>query len=289
MMTLSFGHRIKTLEEDKLVETIFTIMEGFGKAIQPGQYWVDSMPILKKLPYFLRTWEQEVDSEIKWQWPFMHGLLSQIEQQMNNGIPNIGLIRQLVEQRKDMDEREREEKFLDDRSIGYQSMTLMEAGADTTAITMMNMVLALLLHPDVQKKGQAAIDEVVPESRLPNFNDMVNLQYVNQIVKETMRWRPVITLGIPHANTKDDEYNGYFIPKDSVVYGNIWNINHDPRRYKDPDSYIPERYNDFTKSAFESSTEKNALDRDHVTFGWGRRICAGMRKWRPCAPFMHIV
>lgn len=197
MMTLSFGHRIRTLEADGLVKTIFTIMEGFGKAIQPGQYLVDSMPFLKKLPYFLRTWEQEVNREIKWQWPFMYGLLQRVEEQMSKGIPNIGLIRQLAEQRRDMNTREREENFLDDRSIGYQSMTLMEAGADTTAITMMNFALAMRLHPAVMRKGQQTIDDVVPDSRLPTFEDIPNLQYINQIVKEVMRWRPVITLGIP--------------------------------------------------------------------------------------------
>ncbi|KAK5034186.1 hypothetical protein LTS07_003106 [Exophiala sideris] len=276
MMTLSFGHRIKDLAADGLVETIFTIMEGFGKAIQPGQYLVDAMPMLKHLPYFLKPWEQEVDREIKWQWPFMYGLLQRVEEQMDKGIPNIGLIRQLAEQRKRMSEREREEKFIDDRSIGYQSMTLMEAGADTTGITMMNFALAMLLHPEVQAKGREAIDRAVDDSRLPTFEDLPNANYINQIVKEVMRWRPVITLGIPHANTTEDEYAGYYIPKDSIVYGNIWNINHDPSRYEDPDKFRPERYDGVTGSAFELSTVPNALDRDHVTFGWGRRICAGM-------------
>lgn len=271
MMTLSFGHRIKSLTADNLVKTIFTIMEGFGKAIQPGQYLVDTMPILKHLPYMFKPWEQEVDREIKWQWPFMYGLLQRVEDQMAKGIPNIGLIRQLAEQRKGMSDREREEKFLDDRSIGYQSMTLMEAGADTTAITMMNFVLAMLLHPEAQAKGRQAIDQAVDDSRLPTFEDLPQANYVNQIVKEVMRWRPVITLGIPHANTTEDEYDGYYIPKDSIVYGNIWNINHDPSRYEDPDNFHPERYDGVTASAFELSIVPNALDRDHVTFGWGRR------------------
>lgn len=79
-----------------------------------------------------------------------------------------------------------------------------------------------------------------------------------------------------HANTKEDEFEGYYIPKNSIVYGNIWNINHDPDRYDRPDEFIPERYDSITKSAFESSIEPDAMNRDHVTFGWGRRICAGM-------------
>lgn len=268
MMTLTFGHRIKTLTDDHLVETIFKIMSVFGDAIQPGGFFVDTFPFLKRLPKPLRTWETWVDRELAWQWPFMEGLLRQVENQKRRHVPNNGLIRMLVDQREGMDEQERLDKFLDDKSIGFQSMTMMEAGADTTAITMMNFNLAMLLHPDAQRKGQACVDAVVGEDRLPTFEDMPNLQYVNQIVKEVMRWRPVITLGIPHANTAADSYDGYYIPKDSIVYGNIWNMHHDSSHYANADDFVPERYDGFTKSAFEYSQVNDAMNRDHYVFGW---------------------
>ncbi len=35
------------------------------------------------------------------------------------------------------------------------------------------------------------------------------------------RWRPVVPLGIPHATTKADVYDGYDIPKGATVFGNI--------------------------------------------------------------------
>ena len=97
---------------------------------------------------------------------------------------------------------------------------------------------------------------------------MPDLQYVNQIVKEVMRWRPVITLGIPHANTAADSYDGYYIPKDSIVYGNIWNLHYDSSHYKNADDFVPERYDGFTKSAF---------DRDHYVFGGVSISCVAKR------------
>ena len=30
------------------------------------------------------------------------------------------------------------------------------------------------------------------------------------------------SLGIPHVSTEDDEYDGYFIPKGTIVIGNVW-------------------------------------------------------------------
>ena len=28
----------------------------------------------------------------------------------------------------------------------------------------------------------------------------------------------------PHVATNDDEYNGYYIPKGSIVFGNAWPV-----------------------------------------------------------------
>ena len=82
----------------------------------------------------------------------MEGLLRQVEKQMQRGVPNKGLIRLLAKQRADMDEKESLKNFLDDKSVGFQSMTMMEAGAHTTAITMMDFTLAMLSHPNAQNK-----------------------------------------------------------------------------------------------------------------------------------------
>jgi cytochrome P450 len=35
------------------------------------------------------------------------------------------------------------------------------------------------------------------------------------------RWRPVLPLGVPHATTKADVYDGFDIPKGATVFSNI--------------------------------------------------------------------
>ena len=104
MMTLAFGHRVHSLH-DQVVKTVFAIMDDISTVTQPGQYLVDDFPILKRLPYFLRTWEHESKRKLKWQWAFLLDLLRRSEMQMNDGTPNTGLIRSLLEQRRDMSER----------------------------------------------------------------------------------------------------------------------------------------------------------------------------------------
>lgn len=74
-------------------------------------------------------------------------------------------------------------------------------------------ILALLLNPFVQSQGQEQIDLVVGRRRLPSFSDMDQLPYITAICREIMRWKPVLPVGIYHASTEDDVYDGYFIPK----------------------------------------------------------------------------
>ena len=97
----------------------------------------------------------------------------------------------------------------------------------------------MALYPEVQKKAQAEIDAVVGPNRLPDFHDRPSLPYINAIVKESSRWnlvgplgRPFIIIvtfiiltgseGLPHMSTVDDEYNGFYIPKGTVIFGNSW-------------------------------------------------------------------
>ena len=105
--------------------------------------------------------------------------------------------------------------------------------------------LAMMTHPEVQRKAQAEIDRVIGSDRFPTLADQPDLPYVDALVKEVLRWNPVTPLGksavfpnhkpwfrerlstggppgVPHVVTTDDVYEGRFIPKGSTVIANIW-------------------------------------------------------------------
>ena len=61
--------------------------------------------------------------------------------------------------------------------------------------------MTMALHPEVQRKAQAELDEVVGKERLPDFDDLDSLPYVQAVLKELLRWQPVTPLGIEQRCT----------------------------------------------------------------------------------------
>lgn len=55
--------------------------------------------------------------------------------------------------------------------------------------------LAMVLYPEIQVKAQREIDRVLNNGRLPTFSDQASLPYIDAIVKESLRWNPVVPLG----------------------------------------------------------------------------------------------
>jgi len=74
------------------------------------------------------------------------------------------------------------------------------------------MVLALVLNPDVQRRAQSEIDSVTNRTRLPSFQDLPSLPYIDAIVCETLRWNLILPLGSFRKAVNDDIYGSKVIP-----------------------------------------------------------------------------
>jgi cytochrome P450 len=76
---------------------------------------------------------------------------------------------------------------------------------------------AATVNPQACIKAREEIDRVTGGDRLPAYDDRPSLPYVEAFYREVMRWRPAFPLGVAHTVTKDDAYEGYFIPKGRLV------------------------------------------------------------------------
>ncbi|OIW32566.1 cytochrome P450 [Coniochaeta ligniaria NRRL 30616] len=167
----------------------------------------------------------------------------------------------------------------------------VEGGADTTAAQLLTLILAFALYPEVQERARREIDATCGPERSPRWDDFEALPYINCIIKEGMRWRPVAVTALPHRARQDDEYEGMFIPKDTTVFIPTWALHHDQDIFEDPERFHPERYLSHPKLANDYAGSPEWAKRDHYNYGAGRRICPGIHlaernMWRIAAKLL---
>lgn len=140
-----------------------------------------------------------------------------------------------------------------------------------TITVVQHFVLAMITHPEVFKKAQKEIDDVVGHDRLPTFEDRPSLPYLECVMNEVLRWGVPVPMGLPHRLMEDDVYNGMHIAKGTLVFANIWKMLRDEELYPKADEFIPERY-----LAEADELTKKRRDPRHYVFGFGRRRCPGL-------------
>lgn len=267
--TMVYGWRTPTYEDDKMKQ-LFDGFSEFAEINQTGTAaLIDFFPWLRRLPDFILPTQRRAKELHKVEKALYldHWLTAKRAAQDGTIKPCFCV---------GMAAAQKASGFSDDQAA-YIAGTLLEAGSDTTSSTLYAFVQAMMLFPEVQKKAQREIDEVIGEERLPTMEDEADLPYIRACIKETLRWMPTTILGaVPHAVTQDDQYMGYLIPKGAGVMNNVWAIHMDPNRHPEPRKFDPDRYKDDQLSLYESAANPDASKRDTFTFGAGRRICQGI-------------
>nr|XP_054767382.1 cytochrome P450 2J2-like [Lytechinus pictus] len=141
-------------------------------------------------------------------------------------------------------------------------------GTDTTAVVTSWAILLLAIHPDVQQKIQTELDTVIGRGRQPTTEDRPQLPYCNATLAEVMRIRPVLPVSVPHMTSDDVSLGGYSIPKGAIIVPNLWAVHHDPREWKDPEDFNPDRFLSKDGKVFQKNDA-------WMPFGVGRRDCVG--------------
>jgi cytochrome P450 len=152
--------------------------------------------------------------------------------------------------------------------IKWCGSALYVGGADTTVSAMTTFFLMMTVYPDVQRRAQAEIDRVVGKDRLTTIEDQKALPFTMAVIKEVLRFAPVVPTGLPHCVTRDDVYQGFRIPKGATVIANIWAITRDSKMYPNPSTFDPERF--MARPGVEPQ-----IDPRKWIFGFGRRVCPG--------------
>ncbi|KAF5480772.1 hypothetical protein F2P56_001488 [Juglans regia] len=165
----------------------------------------------------------------------------------------------------------RESEYSIERSnIKAIILDMLAASMDTSATAIEWALSELMKHPRVMKKLQKELETEVGLKRMVEEADLDRLEYLDMIVKETLRLHPVAPLMIPHEAREDCTVNGFHIPGKSRVMINLWAIGRDPSVWSDAEKFFPERF-------VGSNIDLRGRDFRLIPFGAGRRSCPGMQ------------
>ncbi|KAF6752860.1 cytochrome P450 98A3 [Ephemerocybe angulata] len=251
-----------------------TLIRELGEAKKPGQYLVNSFPILKYIP----AWFPGAQFQKHFQ------NLAQLCKKVHTVPFDVAKARYSAKS-TDATHPSMAGAFIERfPGAGADQASLAEAeslarnvcaiayiaGVDTTTASGTGLFYILASHPGIQKKAQEELDVFIGSGRLPLISDRAQLPYVHALTKELSRWYTVVPLGAVHTSAEDDEYDGYFIPKGTFFIPNTWAMMHDPAVFDRPFEFRPERFLDK-----DGKVDPRVIDAEYAAFGFGRRVCPG--------------
>ncbi|KAK1440248.1 hypothetical protein QVD17_06073 [Tagetes erecta] len=148
-------------------------------------------------------------------------------------------------------------------------LDVLGAGSDTSSTVIEWAMSELLKNPTIMDKAQTEVRRVFSTKSTVNETHIQSLDFLKLVIKETLRLHPPAPLMLPMENKEKCEINGYDIPAKTRVVVNVWAIGRDPKYWKEPEKFNPERF-------VNSSIDFRGLDFEFIPFGAGRRICPGI-------------
>ncbi|XP_077908768.1 cytochrome P450 2D17-like isoform X1 [Ictidomys tridecemlineatus] len=159
------------------------------------------------------------------------------------------------------------ESSFNDENLRIMVLDLFTAGMVTTSTTLAWALLLMILHPDVQRRVQQEIDEVIGQVRQPEMGDQDRMPFTMAVIHEVQRFGDLVPLGLPHSTTRDIELQGFFIPKGTMLITNLSSVLKDETVWEKPLHFHPGHFLD----AQGHFVKREAF----MPFSAGRRVCLG--------------
>ena len=263
--------------DDPDLRRLLELADNYREAVH-GSSHIDFMPFLKHLPNRalkkLVLAIKEVSSATK------KMFLKNKETYTNGRVRNIadGFIDVL--EKEAMKEKENGQNnedtqvemapLLNDEQIVHVLSELFGASLDTSSITIYWGLAYLIKHPEIQSQLQDELDNAVGRDRLPTLTDIPSLPLLQATVYELLRVTSVAPLAIPHSTTTETTIRDFTIPKDTMVFVNLWSLHRDPAIWEDPEVFNPRRFLNDAGELIDPKTFGGFLP-----FSGGRRRCPG--------------
>jgi cytochrome P450 len=154
---------------------------------------------------------------------------------------------------------------VDDIAVAGNVSTLLLAGEDTTANTIAWIIYLLHHHPDQLARVTREISQSAPDSRAFSLDQMDSLVYLEAVIQEAMRLKPVAPI-MPFEATRDVAVGDVSVPKGTIVWCILRHDSVSDEYLLKADQFQPERW---------LGDDTANLKKVSIPFGSGPRTCPG--------------
>jgi len=254
MMVLTLRIAIKTLFNADADRDVALMSSLSNELI--GMFELQESPLWLAHNYLPTPANRRFGSVIKRLDQYIYGM---IRQRRQNGEDSGDLLSMLLHAHDEDGTR------MTDKQLRDEVMTLFLAGHETTALALSWAWYLLSEHPRVEARLLEELKTVIG-GRSPRVEDLPELRYADEIIKESLRlYPPAWAFG--RQAIQDCEVAGYSVPKGRQVFFFPWIVHRDPRFFDDPEEFRPERWAD--------EKMKQLPRYAYFPFSGGPRVCIG--------------
>ncbi|KAM9305176.1 cytochrome P450 2W1-like [Gastrophryne carolinensis] len=170
---------------------------------------------------------------------------------------------QKQDREKGLDDKD---KIFTEKNMLATTFDLMLGGTETTSTTLQWAILLMIKYPEIQKKVQDEIENVIGLERPPRWDDQKVLPYCLAAVHEIQRFGNILQY-LTHLAPTDVTFKGYTIPKGTPIIPLFTSILYDEKEWATPREFNPNHFLD-ANGKFQKRDE-------FFAFSKGRRVCAG--------------
>ncbi|XP_073813632.1 cytochrome P450 6a8-like [Musca autumnalis] len=161
---------------------------------------------------------------------------------------------------------------LDMDDLIAQAFVFFIGGFETSSSTMSFALFELAKNPQVQEKARQNIEEVLEKYKgVFNYESLNDMNYVRQVVQETLRKHPVAPSGrrVCRRRFTFPDSQGLTVEPGVHIMIPVYAIHHDPEIYPQPEIFLPERF------TVEERNRRHPMA--YLPFGAGPRTCIAER------------
>lgn len=157
-----------------------------------------------------------------------------------------------------------------DGDILDNSVLFFLAGYETTSTALAFTTHFLLHYPEVQDKIRKEVQELVDAEGSLDYNAVSKLQYLDQVLQESLRLLPPIYLFVNRECGEDVDFGTFHLKEGMAIQVPTFHLQRSPELWgPDADEFNPERFSPENKSTLNPLAFQ--------AFGQGPRNCVGMR------------